>query len=177
MTQVGHELRLMRREAGLTQAQVATRAGLSRSGLVAIESGRRPPSPEMVLEVLDAIRGRDRTYPELRLDPQTLVNIERSRSAAFKIAAEPIATRAVVEHELGELRSRAAGSSSYWLDFWDAMVCQWDVAEIVRLLLSTGPEDVDRRKVSPVYVLLTEEDNRAAVERAKVLWRATRRPT
>lgn len=44
-----------RRAAGLTQAELARRAGVARPNLAAIESGKRPCSPQMRDQLLDAI--------------------------------------------------------------------------------------------------------------------------
>jgi transcriptional regulator with XRE-family HTH domain len=55
---VGMFLRRQRLAGGLTQAQVASRAGVARPNLAAVESGRRVVSPEMAVRLMDAIRGR-----------------------------------------------------------------------------------------------------------------------
>lgn len=57
---VGTRIRQARLEAGLTQAELAERAGISRSNVAAYEVDKRPLSDDMVERVLSAARRR---YP------------------------------------------------------------------------------------------------------------------
>jgi transcriptional regulator with XRE-family HTH domain len=169
----GEMIREARLVAGLSQAVVAERAGIARSNLAAIESGARRPSAAMTLRVLDAIRGRA-LKPALQLSPPVLINIEVSRTAAFNVLADPDRAREALRVGLERLRVRADGKAGRWLDYWSDRLERWDVAEIVRLLLSTDPEDVEWRKVSPLGAILSDEEMEAALGRARQVWHATR---
>lgn len=172
--QVGEALRRTRLGSGLSQTEVAVRAGVSRPNLAAIEAGTRRPSPAMTERVLTAIRGTAQRQPRLRLTPQVLYNIELSRAAAFKLIERPDVGRKKMQHRLEELKARDDGGARWWIEQWAGLLERWDVASVVALLLSTTPEDVDVRKVSPIGALLTEEMVVQAAGRAREVWRATR---
>jgi transcriptional regulator with XRE-family HTH domain len=171
---VGEGLRAARLAARLSQAEVAHRSGVARSNIAAIESGARSPSPEMTGRLLDAIRGRDGVRSELHLSPPVLLNIELSRVAAFNIMTDPDAARQRMAERLMFLRSADDGGAAYWLNYWDGLLQRWDVGEVVRLLLSTDPDDVESRKVSPISAVISADEEGAALDRAKLVWRATR---
>ena len=50
-TRVQNSLRALRESAGLTQAEVARRIGVTRQTLIAIEQGRYSPSLEMAFQL------------------------------------------------------------------------------------------------------------------------------
>jgi transcriptional regulator with XRE-family HTH domain len=159
----------------LSQAELAARSGVARPNISAIESGARSPSPEMTGRLLDAIRGRGRLKPSLQLSAAELANIELSRSATFCVVKDPARARALMKKQLAVLRDVDDGSSVIWLDFWEDVLEHWETAAVVRLLLSTDPEDIERRKVSPVRAVLPTREVSAALRRAEQLWRATRK--
>ena len=51
---IGREIRRAREEAGLTQAELAERAGTSQAALSAYENGRKQPSVETLSRILAA---------------------------------------------------------------------------------------------------------------------------
>ena len=167
---VGEALRRARLSLGLSQTEVAALANVSRPNLAAIESGSRRPSAAMTERILVAIRGR----PKLRLTPQVLYNIELSRVAAFNLIAAPGTARRDMQRRLEELTKQDDGGSRWWTERWADLLERWDVAEVVALLLSTDPEDVDMRKVSPIDALVSEDEAIEAAVRARAVWRATR---
>jgi transcriptional regulator with XRE-family HTH domain len=171
---VGEALREARLAAGLSQTDVAHRSGVARPNISAIESGSRSPSPEMTRRILDAIRGRPLT-PLLHLSPAVLANIELSRVAAFRIIQDPDKARERMQEELASLRGSDDGSAASWLEYWGDLLERWDTGEVVRLLLSTDVEDVERRKVSPVRAVVSADEVTGALGRAQQVWRATRR--
>lgn len=172
---VGAFLRRQRLGAGLTQAQVASRAGIARPNLAAIESERRAVSPDMAVRLIDAIHGRTPSGRSLELSPPVLLNIELARIAAGHVAASPDASRAAMSEMLINLRRSDDGSSATWLDDWEAVLARWDLSEVVSLLLATDAETVERRKVSPISAVITPQDRERAVRWARQIWRATRR--
>jgi len=104
-----------------------------------------------------------------------LANIELCRVAAFRVIRAPEKVRELMRKELTSLRGADDGTAASWLDFWDDVLERWDTGEVVRLLLSTDAEDVELRKVSPVRAVVPDREATAAVERARLVWRATRR--
>lgn len=172
---IGMFLRRQRLAGRLTQAQVASRAGVARPNLAAIESGRRAVSPEMAVRLMDAIRGRGARRPVLEMSPPVLLNIELARFAAGHVVRDPESSRVAMSELLTKLRARDDGSSANWLDDWEAILERWDLAEVVSLLISTDPEAVERRKVSPVSAIITPTERDEAVRAAREFWRATRR--
>lgn len=52
------DIRAMRRAAGLTQAELAARAGTARPNIAAYESGAKTPSPEVRDRLITAMRPR-----------------------------------------------------------------------------------------------------------------------
>ena len=172
---IGMFLRKQRLAERLTQTQVASRAGVARPNLAAIESGRRAVSPEMAIRLMDAIRGRSARRPVLEMSPPVLLNIELGRIAAGRVARDPEGARFAMSELLTKLKARDDGSSAIWLDDWEAILGRWDLAEVISLLISTDPEAVERRKVSPVSAIITPTERGEAVRAAREFWRATRR--
>jgi len=172
--QVGEALRRTRLSSGLPQTEVAARAGISRPNLAAIEAGTRRPSTAMTEMVLAAIRGTAQWQPRLRLTPQVLYNIELSRAAAFELIKQPDVARRKMQRRLDEIKTRDDGGARWWIERWTDLLERWDVASLVALLLSTAPEDVDARKVSPIDAILTESMIVKAAGRAREVWYATR---
>ena len=76
---------------------------------------------------------------------------------------------------LAKLQDRDDGSSTSWLDDWEAILDRWDLVEVISLLLSSDPEAVERRKVSPVNAVITPAEREEAARSAREFWRATRR--
>jgi hypothetical protein len=103
-----------------------------------------------------------------------LFNIELSRVAAFELIKDPDVAREKMQQRLEELKARDDGGARWWTERWSGILERWDIASIVALLISTTPEDVDMRKVSPIDALLTEDAVAKAAERAREVWRATR---
>lgn len=172
---VGAFLRRQRLAEGLTQDQVARRAGIARPNLTAIELGRRPASPDMALRLIDAIRGRTERRPVSELSPPVLLNIELGRIAAAKVARAPARSREAMSDHVAKLRVRDDGTSARWLDDWEGLLDRWDLAEVISLLLSTDPEAIERRKVSPISAVISPAEREQAARVARDLWRATRR--
>lgn len=170
---VGEYLREQRQRAGLTQIELARRSGVKRTNIAAIEAGRRAPSADMTTRLLAAIRGQPWPVRErLHLSPAVLINIEVARVAAFKVIEDPELTRKRMVEYMADLRERNDGSSRRWLNFWDDVLAHWSTGDLVAFLLSTDPEDVDLRKVSPIPALVTETERAQATTRARKVWRA-----
>lgn len=77
---LGERLSQWRRISGLTQTQVADRAGVSRATVVRLEAGRPGPSVEMLVRVLGALHLTDKVTGAL--DPLTsAVGMARAQDA------------------------------------------------------------------------------------------------
>ncbi len=66
-TRVSNSLRALREAAGLTQAEVATRIGVTRQTLIAIERGKYSPTLELAFQLCRIYRVRIEdafSYPE-----------------------------------------------------------------------------------------------------------------
>ena len=63
---VGKRIRAAREAAGMTQAEVAKRLGVSESSIRLYELGKRPPNDEMLGRIAEAVG----------VDPQAFVEIE-----------------------------------------------------------------------------------------------------
>lgn len=68
-------IRQARRQAGLTQHELAARSGVRQPNVAAYENGRRVPSPAMLTRLLDAAR------------PRPSVMVRRHREEILRIAA------------------------------------------------------------------------------------------
>ena len=88
--QLGERLADARRRAGLTQAQLAERVGLSRTTVVAVEKGERRPSNAEMVKLAEAVGApvnellresavRAVVSPRLRTDPEVALVVERLR--------------------------------------------------------------------------------------------------
>jgi hypothetical protein len=128
----------------------------------------------MTGRLLNAIRGRDAVRSELHLSPPILLNIEMSRVAAFNTIADPGGARHKMAERLAFLRTADDVGAVHWLDYWDLLLNEWDLGQMVRLLLSTDPEDIEWRKVSPIDAIVSDDEAAGALDRAKLVWRATR---
>lgn len=172
---VGEYLRQQRLAAGLTQAELAILSGVARPNVAAIETGGRVASAEMAERLLTAIRGHKAGRPRLHVSPPVFMSIELGRLAAQKVAGDPVASRSVMIERLAEMRSHDDGTPSAWLVDWQALLDRWNLPEIIELLISTDPDDIERRKVSPIDVLITDDERQDAARRARLLWNAARR--
>lgn len=89
---VGSTIRAARREAGLTQAELAERCGTSQATLSAYERGHKTPSTETLSRVLAAAGVRLTTTPATRavLAPPRgrLERLGRTLAQVIELAAE-----------------------------------------------------------------------------------------
>ncbi|MGA3217464.1 MAG: hypothetical protein ABSE77_00060 [Acidimicrobiales bacterium] len=113
--------------------------------------------------LLNAVRGREAVKSKLHISPDVLLNSEMSRAAAFNVIREPGAARQKMRQRLELLRGSDDGGAAVWFDFWEDLLERWDVGEVVRLLLSTDPEDVESRKVSPISEIMSDDEGAAAL--------------
>lgn len=84
-------LRAARREAGLTQAQLAIRAGVPQSVISAYENGRRQPSLTTLRRLVDASGGTLSVTTQHRATPRA-EQVRKNRDELLSVAAEYGAT-------------------------------------------------------------------------------------
>lgn len=105
---VGKALLLARNRRGLSQREVARRAGVNNSYLAAIEHGRRPvPLPETITRMVNALElgNAERSHVEYLAAVQRMYEanpIEVNGSRAIALALELVAQ--LVDHDARDLR-------------------------------------------------------------------------
>ncbi len=89
-----HLIRMARRQAGLTQTQLAERAGTSQAAVSAYESGRRSPSVDTLCRIL-AVAGFE---VRMRLTPPD-THVAALKVAEALLPAEQLAEQRVRDRE------------------------------------------------------------------------------
>lgn len=102
-TWAGNLIRLARHDAGLSQRELARRAGTSQGAIAAYESGQRSPSLETLARIVRAA-GQD-----LRI--QVVPYDDHDDAMAAYEASLPEETRAALRRERARLRAQARGTS------------------------------------------------------------------
>jgi transcriptional regulator with XRE-family HTH domain len=98
-----HLIRIARRQAGLTQTDLAQRAGTSQAAISAYESGRRSPSVDTLCRVLAAAGVELR----MRLAPQD-THTEALAAAEALLPTEQVADQRARDHaRVAQHRTRA----------------------------------------------------------------------
>jgi DNA-binding XRE family transcriptional regulator len=169
------QIRRVRLEAGLTQRELADRTGIARPNLSAIESGARTPSNEMFRRLLAGVYGEEALRPRRRLGYSQLLNIELHRLAAYAVMSNPQRALSVMQSAIAERRSADAhGNSSPWIERWESLIDRSDIDEIVAFLLSTDPDVVDQRKLSPCAAFVTADQREDILRRLAQVRRGPR---
>ena len=101
------DIRVERRAAGMTQAELARAARVSQPNLSAYENGRRTPSPDVVARVERALAGR----PSLR--------VAQHRDAIKEIVAAHHATAARVVGSVARGEDQPGSDVDLLVDFTD----------------------------------------------------------
>lgn len=100
-TWAGNLIKLARHDAGLSQRQLAKRAGTSQATLSAYEAGRKSPSLDTLARIVRAA-GRDLRIQVVAYDDHD--DLIRAYEASL-----PEATRAALRRERSRLRAEARG--------------------------------------------------------------------
>ena len=156
-------VRTLRQDRGLTQLELAERAGTSQPTVAAYESGAKSPtlhtlrklaraaSAELVMRAVPALTREDRR------------SLAWHEAVARKLREHPDATLAVARSNLSRwTRGRASGRAL--LARWETWVTL-PVPDLILLMLDSGPVGREMRQVSPFAGVLS------APERADVLTR------
>lgn len=110
---LGERIERYRIEAGLTQAELADRAGLGKRTLERIEAGRGAELVTLirVLRALDALEGFDRILPEL---PPSPIEQLKLRGKQRRRVSHPRGRRSEAPEHRGEVRESAPAKPWTW---------------------------------------------------------------
>lgn len=130
----GERLRPIREAAGLTQEELATRAGLTAKGIAAIERGRRQrPYPNTIAAIADALKLTDS-------ERDALVGIKSTRNTApAPTLPPPERPRPALPHPTTPLIGR--------MEEREALATLLDDTQ-VRIITLTGPGGVGKTRLA-----------------------------
>lgn len=156
-------VRRLRRDAGLTQAELADRAGTSQPAIAAYEAGRKSPSLATLRRLADA------AGLEVVVDFQRPLTREELRSLALHEAiarkVDEAPAEAVAQAWVVLRRMQAANpGASRLLDIWERLL-EGPPGELAAVLLDRGPLARELRHVTPFAGILSAKE-RAQVYRA-----------
>jgi len=151
-------LQRLRRASGFTQRELARRAQMSNSSLVAYAKGRQDPGLATLVRLADAagcdlvIEVRPRmSDPEIR-------TLALHRAVAFKIETNPIEMIAIARRNLTLMReSDQYGRSSFYFDTWQALL-DGPLSDLLRVMVSTDAAAKELRQASPFSGILSDDE-------------------
>jgi transcriptional regulator with XRE-family HTH domain len=146
--QLGWLLRLERERAGLTQAKLAIRAGVSQQCVSQFESGRSAPRTTLVERLFDALGRQLRLEVEDRdadldaaIDAASAATSDRLDTDEDDVEIDDVAS---LVYELGVLARRAEPELSYLIDGELAAALQGVPIRPTRLELAVAQDDLPR---------------------------------
>ena len=151
-------LQRLRRASGFTQRELARRAQMSNSSLVAYAKGRQDPGLATLVRLADAagcdlvIEVRPRmSDPEIR-------TLELHRAVALKIEANPTDMMAIARRNLALMReSDQYGRSSFYFDTWQVLL-DGPLNDLLRVMASTDAAAKELRQASPFSGILSDDE-------------------
>jgi len=153
-------IRTLRERAGLTQAELAERAGTSQPTVAAYESGRKSPSLQTLRRLAESadLDLDVRFHPPLtRVDRRS---IHLHRAIADRVAEDPEEILPKARRNLSRMRERNPGAQSLFRE-WDVRLDR-PLEELLPLLTDPSPRARELRHVTPFAGILS------AAERAEV---------
>ncbi len=160
-------VRAARRTAGLTQAEVAERAGTSQAAVASYEGGRKSPSlPTLVrlataMDATLSVRFTTPTDAEHAERPAESLSREERRSlwlhraVAARIQEDPEGALALGRASLDKKRHRdSRGSAEAWWNAWDGLL-DGPLESLLTALCSTSTYASQLRQTAPFPGLLT----------------------
>lgn len=153
-------IRRLRERAGLTQAELAERAGTSQPTVAAYESGRKSPSLQTLQRLADSagLNLDVRFHPPLtRVDRRS---IHLHGAIARRLAQDPEEILPKARRTLERMRERHPGAEAL-LREWDALLDR-PLEELLPVLTDPSPRARELRHVTPFAGVLS------AAERAEV---------
>jgi transcriptional regulator with XRE-family HTH domain len=154
-------IRILRRQIGFTQQQLASKAGTAQSTIAAYESGRKSPTMRTLQKTAHAVGLEVHVVfvtPLTRTDRRSLA-YHHAIVRALVNNPQPILSRARNQlNRLIEDHPHASSLNSRWQNWLDL-----PVADLASRMLDVGEEARDMRQVSPFAGVLS------ASERTEVL--------
>lgn len=143
-----------RRAAGLTQRELARRAGTSGATVAAYERGRKEPRLSTLQRLIDAAGGRlalsvagDEPQPA-ELTGGDRWSLALHRAVLRRLVDEPDAVRARALRNVATMRRSGDGSARVYLDAWDRLL-RGPLEPLVAALTALDHEARDLRQVTP----------------------------
>jgi transcriptional regulator with XRE-family HTH domain len=154
-------------DAGLSQRQLAARAGTSGATIAAYERGTKEPRLSTLRRLVEATGARlDVGWAPVD-DAGTLTREERRslalhRSIAARLAADPegVLTRARKNLRMMR-RANDDGSAEPWFTEWERLL-RGSISGVIEALVSRDERARDLRQVTPFAGVLTDAERRAA---------------
>lgn len=155
-------------EAGLSQRELAARAGTSGATVAAYERGSKEPRLSTLCRLLDAAGMRlDLSYTPVIYDGVARLTREERRSLALhraivaKLAADPVGVLEKARRNLSVMRcANQDRSAEPWFAEWGRLL-RGPVSSLVEVLVSTSQQARDLRQVTPFAGVLSDEERRA----------------
>jgi len=167
---LGATIRATRRAAGLTQLEVATRAGTSQTAVAAYENERKAPNSATldrlasamgtVLRVDFALPAHDERgeRPPDALSEVELRSLWLHRAIATRIQADPARARAVARANIAIARAAdETGRAESWRRAWETLL-DGPLDLLLATLCSTSRRAAQLRQTAPFAGLLSPQE-------------------
>jgi len=149
-----------RREAlGLTQGQLADRAGTSRSRINSYENGRVHPTADTLERVFGAMDLELAATPTLTFQERRSLAV--STAVAAKLMEDPESVMGKARRNIARMRT-AASHEHPWIDVWEALL-ELGASHVAAVLISREQFACDLRQSSPFAGVLSAQEREAAV--------------
>lgn len=174
VNEAGLLLLAARLDAGLSQRQLAARAGTSGATIAAYERGTKQPRLSTLRRLLAAAGGRLDLAWTPRADDSRMLTREERRSLALhrviaaRLAADPEAVLAHARRNLATMRrANEDGSAERWFAEWGRLL-RGPAAAVIEVLVSRDQHARDLRQVTPFAGVLSDEERRMAYRSERV---------
>lgn len=171
---VGEKIRSARRRRGLTQAELAQRAGTSQATVAAYERGRKSPAvatlgrlaraldADLHIDILSWSSHEHDERPAGELRREELRSLWLHRVIAVAIQSDPHSALTLAEHNLGTMRGAdRRRMAEHWLEEWEALL-HGPLDNLLATLCSTSRHASQLRQCAPFSGLLTARERWAA---------------
>lgn len=163
-------IRLLREQAGLTQAVLAERAGTSQPTIAAYESGMKSPTLETLSRIADSLGFELAISVVARMTREDHRSLAYHREIVRKLAASPdsvLKKARVSTRKLLERNPNAAPLLRRWRKWLDM-----PLDELFAAMLDPGTAARDMRQVSPFSGLLSPAERTKILRRFQKEYRA-----
>lgn len=168
MIPLGEQLAALRRRAGLSQEELARRAGTSGPTVAAYERGRKEPRWSTFARLAEACGAVVTVTP--MISPKDLDRTERRslalhQAVLLRLLDDPEAVRDRARANLAVM-ARAAPAASPHLQRWAALL-EGPLADLALVLVSTDEEARELRQNSPFAGVLSAREREKALVSAR----------